>query len=69
MHKHYTKYNHGDIVFLKTDPDQNPRMITVIKIFPAGITYNLSFGSHDSDHYEMEISTEPNELTRLGLKD
>lgn len=69
MHKHFTKYNHSDIVYLKTDPDQNARMVTVIKLTPSGAMYNLSFGSHDSDHYEIEICSEPNEITRLGLKD
>lgn len=47
----------GDIVFLKTDPEQNERIVTEIRIRPNSILYSLSCGTTDSQHYEIEIST------------
>ena len=46
-----------DIVFLKTDPEQNERIVTEIRIRPSSILYSLSCGTTDSQHYEIEIST------------
>jgi len=56
------KYELGQIVYLVTDTDQQPRMITMFKIFPGStsIMYQLSFGREFSDHYDCEISTEEN---------
>ena len=53
------KYEIGDIVYLTTDPDQAKRVVTSIHIRPnEQITYELSCGSHASDHYDFEISDE-----------
>lgn len=52
-----SRYDIEDIVYLKTDTDQNPQMITAITIRPGGtIVYELSSGTDTSDHYEFEIS-------------
>lgn len=48
----------GDIVFLKTDPEQNERMVTEIRIRQNSVLYSLSCGTTDSLHYEIEISTQ-----------
>lgn len=50
-------YQIGDIVFLKTDPEQNERMVTEIRVRQNSILYSLSCGTTDSQHYEIEIST------------
>lgn len=53
------KYDFGEIVYLKTDSDQEKRIVTAIKVYPAGdIIYQLSCGTENSDHYEFEISRE-----------
>lgn len=46
----------GDIVFLKTDPDQMPRMVVEIRACLDGCLYVLSLGSDTSIHYDLEIS-------------
>ena len=69
MNSHNTKYTHGDVVYLRTDPDQLPRMVTSISIYPSGVTYNLSHCVANSDHYEMEITSEPNQSVKLGISE
>lgn len=64
MHVIHSKYNFGDIVYLITDNDQFPRMVTMIKVTPGGLIYQLSYGEKYSDHYECEISEEINQLTK-----
>lgn len=54
------KFDIGDIVYLVTDPDQIRRIITGITIRPTGILYEVSLGATDSDHYDFELSLEPN---------
>lgn len=51
------KYNFGDIVFLRTDPDQQPRIVTAFVACPAGdILYELTCSTTASKHYEFEIT-------------
>jgi len=49
-------------VYLKTDKDQLPRLVTSIQIKPSLLMYELSCGSSASWHYEFEITTEANVL-------
>ena len=56
------KYEFGQTVYLKTDPDQHARMVTQIKVSPIGIIYLLSFGTMETPHYEIELSTEKDVL-------
>lgn len=51
-----TKFNFGDIVYLKTDPEQYPRMVVGVSVRPTSMTYMLALGSTESFHYEIEIS-------------
>jgi len=53
-----TKFNIGDTVYLKTDVEQMPRIITAIIVNPYDILYRLNSGAHMSDHYDLEISNE-----------
>lgn len=56
-----TKYDIGDIVYLKTDPEQLPMIITGITIRENQVTsYHLSYGVEDSWHWDVEISKERN---------
>lgn len=55
-----SKYNLGDIVYLKTDKEQSQRMITSIAIRPMGCTYELSLSTTVSWHYDFEFTLEEN---------
>lgn len=50
------KYNLGDIVWLITDSQQQPRQIVAIKIdISGGLMYMLVAGEAVTWHYEAEI--------------
>ncbi|HEX2868789.1 MAG TPA: hypothetical protein VHO03_17240 [Ignavibacteriales bacterium] len=53
------EFDFGQTVYLKTDQDQLPRMVTLIQVGPSGhLLYYLSCGPTSTWHYEMEISAE-----------
>lgn len=52
----------GDEVYLKTDRDQGLHIVTGLSLRPGGITYKLSKGTVETDHYDFEIATEKNVL-------
>lgn len=55
-----SKYDRGDMVFIKTDPDQVQRMITAIMWAGTGIQYQIKAGVNDSWHFEYEITQNAN---------
>ncbi len=57
------KFEIGQVVYLKTDNDQNARIITSITVRLKDIIYELSCGSQSSWHYEFEMNEEKNVLT------
>lgn len=54
------KFEFGDIVYLKTDRDQFERIVIGIRISPLGIIYRVAVGAVETDHYDMELTTEKN---------
>lgn len=59
------KYELGQIVYLVTDEDQSPRMVTQIKIgADGGLIYQLSMGCDHTEHFELEISDTVNVETK-----
>ncbi len=52
----YLPFEIGDIVYLKTDPDQKKRIIIGVLIRQNSIEYDLSMGNIASWHYDFEIS-------------
>lgn len=57
------KFEHGDVVYLKTDDEQKPHIVSKIEIFKGGeLLYGLINKKEVSSHYEFEISTEKNNL-------
>lgn len=57
------KFDHGQMVYLKTDVDQNPRLVIAIKIYKAGeYMYEVICGTIASLHYDFELTTEKNVL-------
>lgn len=57
-----TSYEIGDTVYLKTDRDQQPRIVTGFCVRSTGITVALACGSAESWHYDFEITIEKNVL-------
>jgi hypothetical protein len=55
------KFELGEIVYLKTDGEQQPRIVTAIIVCPDNsFLYELACGVHSSKHYDFEISQEKN---------
>jgi hypothetical protein len=51
----------GDIIYLRTDPYQMPRLIVSIEMnISNGLLYKVVCGTELSMHYEEELSTERN---------
>jgi|APSaa5957512576_1039674.scaffolds.fasta_scaffold45885_3 hypothetical protein len=66
------KFELGDVVYLKTDEEQLKRIVTCVKLAGGAmsdkiVSYELSQGDSHSEHYDSEITKDPNELSRLGL--
>ena len=54
-------YPIGKIVYLKTDPDQLPRIVTAHTLRACGsVVYTLGCGVEETPHYEIEISEDKN---------
>jgi hypothetical protein len=59
----------GDMVYLKTDTDQEARMVTGILQRPNGLIYYLAICGNESIHYEIEITKEKNTLKAMGIEE
>jgi len=54
-----TQYDFGQIVYLKTDPDQYPRQIIAVKASAdGGVLIQLISETDVSYHYECELADE-----------
>lgn len=54
------EFNIGDIIYLKTDEQNSPRLVVDIKIsINNSLTYGLCCGEKYTQHYSQELSTEP----------
>ena len=51
-----TKFKIGDSVYLKTDTDQQKRLVTGYYVRMNSITYLLSCGIVESTHYDFEMT-------------
>lgn len=60
------KFKLGDFVYLKTDKEQNKRIVIGVNIRPSGRLYELGYGSASSWHYELEISEEKDTLLAVS---
>lgn len=53
------KFKLGEVVFLRTDPDQFSRIIVAIQItVDGGMLYKLAIGMNEQWHYEVELTRE-----------
>lgn len=51
------KFKLGEMVYLKTDPEQMARIIISLQIsVDGGLLYKLAIGMSEQWHYEAEIS-------------
>lgn len=56
------KYEKGEVVYLKTDKDQLPRMVYGFEVNGSDVLYKLVCGTLSSAHYDFEISIEKDVL-------
>ena len=54
------KFDFGQIVYLKTDKEQLPRMVVRFTISKESILYILAQGTGETTHYDIEISEDIN---------
>ena len=51
-------YRISDIVYLRTDPEQQERIVTRFVVARDSILYELSCGMDCTPHYDFEITNE-----------
>lgn len=54
------KFEIRQTVYLITDEEQKPRVITSISVQPNDLLYVLACGRETSEHFDFEISDKPN---------
>ena len=59
------KYNLKQVVYLKTDTEQLPRIVTSIQVNSYDLLYRVACGTEETYHYDFEITDERNEITIL----
>lgn len=55
-------YEIGELVYLKTDPEQLQRMVICLIVNKYDMLYELQSGTTSSRHYDFEIDKEKNVL-------
>ncbi len=60
------KFNLGQILYLKTDTGQVPRILVEVSISINNMRYCLACGSSTSWHYDFEISAEKDVLATIN---
>jgi len=59
------EYTLGDTIYIKTDIDQRPYIVTGISIRPGHLTYQVTNSEVKCDFYDFEISAEKNVVRAL----
>lgn len=59
------KFNLGDTVYLKTETEQLPRIVTSLIVDMGTVMYELINCTTTSRHYEFELSLERNTILTL----
>lgn len=57
-----------EIVYLKTDSELSPRMVTGYKVTKHDVTYGLTCGTQVTWHYDFEITRKPQKLNSTEVK-
>jgi hypothetical protein len=50
------KFDIGQIVYLRTDVDQVPRIVVKFEVTSSTVLYILASGEKETTHYDIEIS-------------
>ena len=60
----------GSTVYLKTDPEHLPRMVTGLSVRPIGVLFLLTQGGGpETIHYALEITaTKPTATSKAGYR-
>lgn len=56
------EYDYGTIVYLRSDSEKEPRIITGYEINSTGFTYRVECGVQTSYHYGFELTDNKDEL-------
>lgn len=67
MHNNLSQYTFGDIVYIKTDQDQNKIMVTELRFSQGQCLYTVSNNGMNSECYNYELTDKADENTKLGL--
>lgn len=62
-----SEYEYGDIVYLRTDVEQLPRIVIGINARQAGVRVVITCGTQDSEHYPFELSKTRDILMSLNI--
>ena len=64
IYEYTIQVNHriGDIVYLRTDKEQLPRLVTRLNVSDTDVRYELAQGLTSTWHFAIEISTERDTL-------
>lgn len=64
---HTLQFDLEQLVYLKTDKEQNARMVTAIQLRPnRNVLYYLALGTSESCHYGVEITEEKDILLSVS---
>lgn len=64
-----TKYNIGDKLFVKHDPEQKEYEVVAIRVLPGAVIYELNLLEIMLDMYDFQVSDEKDQVKLLGLKE
>ncbi len=63
-----TKYKFGDILYIKTDPEQDENTLIAVIQEPGALVYRLrGYDGEINEVYEFEVSDNKDPLKSMGL--
>ena len=63
--RYETKYAIGQKVYLKLEKEQIERLIIEIRITPGNVIYGVTDGINTSEHYDIELSLNRDDVKAL----
>lgn len=60
------KFEIGQTVYLATDPEQVKRVVYAFLVYRNEVLYKIAAGVQNSDHYDFELSTEPDQVLKTS---
>ena len=64
-----TKFDIGQVVYLRTDSEQDEYFVTGMVIRPGHVEYLLKANGMEYSAFDFEISKERNQLKSLGIEE